>query len=715
MNHDQPTQGGSDTVEATIGGMPWRWDLDRGVLLHLETPAVAFWLSPSLEHMLRPLRDEVGDDLFRLLVAYSGTRGADFDYQQIVSRYGRSFKEGLHAWASMVASGGWGRIALAAYDEIAHTATVRIDNPWELRLTGTGDSWGCPFLQGKVVGIFTSAFGVTCWAEESVNTSGEHPYVEFLVAPSSKTIPDEITALRKQRMHDGERQLAEQVRLKSEELYRAQEEQRGVLASLSDLVVVTDRDAVIRQYYEPTDTECAFPAREGAMAAPVTEVFGAELREALTAAKDGGITAKVELAVDVKGQKRHYDCRVSLLRELNEPVGGWTLVLRDNTQKRALEHGLQHRTRMEAIGHLSDGIAHDFNNLLVGIAGSAELIQVHEEPTTKALAATILEASASATGLIDRMLDFSRKRELAYRSVDMHALIRETMSLLRRTRASGIEYHADLQASRVLVEGDVSQLQGALMNLLINARDALPKGGQVMFRTYNLTTDAGEHPTYSIGSLVPGDYIGCSVRDSGDGIAPETLARIFEPFFTTKAGGRGTGLGLTSVASAAMDHRAAVAVHSQLGGGSEFTLYLPLQSDQASAAPTGHEEGNESKGTVLFAEDDELVRGVGIRILNLMGYQVLVAANGQEALDLYRESGDQVDVVLLDLVMPVLGGADTLKRMREIGCSKPVLIASGGVAPESVVDAADGVLQKPYSMVSLSRALSEALQANGGR
>ncbi len=712
MNHDQPAEDGSDTIDAVIGGMPWNWDLDRGVMLHLDSPAVAFSLSPSLEHMLRPLRDEVGDDLFRLLVAYSGTRGAELDYETIVSKYGLSFEEGLNAWARLVASSGWGRISLTTYDHIAHTATVRIDNPWELRLTGTGDSWGCPFLQGKVVGIFTNAFGLTCWAEESVHTDGDHPYVEFFVSPSTKTIPDEIFSLRKKRMHEGERQLAEQVRLQSEQLYRSQEQQRGVLASLGDLVVVTDREAVIRQYYEPMDAECVFPAHGDVMGAPVAEVFGAELQGALAAAKDGGVTARAELVVEVDGRSRHYECRVSLLRELNEPIGGWTLVLRDNTAKRALEHGLQHRTRMEAIGHLSDGIAHDFNNLLVGIAGSAELVQLHDDPTIKVLAATILEASASATGLIDRMLDFSSKREIAYRSVDMHSLIRETMKLLGRARTNGIEYQSELQAGRVLVEGDVSQLQSALMNLAINARDALPGGGEVMFRTYNLTIDAVEHPTYSVGSLVPGDYIGCSVRDSGDGIEAEELAKIFEPFYTTKSGGRGTGLGLTSVASAAMDHRAAVAVRSELGGGSEFTLYLPLQADQASAPPSGHREGDESGGTVLFAEDDELVRGVGIRILNLLGYKVLAAVNGQEAVDLYRESEDRVDVILLDLIMPVLGGADALKRMREIGCSKPILVASGGVAPESVVAAADGVLQKPYSMASLSAALSRVLQGS---
>ena len=263
-----------DHVSSVIGGVPWDWDLKTGILTQFGMPSITMWLQTSLERMLAPLRDEVSPDLFELLVAHASSQGADEDYRSIVMAQDISFEEGFATWSNAVAGNGWGRFRLLDFNEELHTALVRVDNPWELQLSTPDSEWGCAFLQGKIIGLFSLVFGVTCWAHERSVHNADDCFVEFSVAPSTKTIELELTRLRQAQMQRKEQALTREVTLKTAHLLAAQEEQRAILTSLSDLVVAVDSNGVIEQYILPAGEQVNFPAKDSAIDTPVWAVFG---------------------------------------------------------------------------------------------------------------------------------------------------------------------------------------------------------------------------------------------------------------------------------------------------------------------------------------------------------------------------------------------------------------------------------------------------------
>jgi len=382
---------------------------------------------------------------------------------------------------------------------------------------------------------------------------------------------------------------------------------------------------------------------------------------------------------------------------------------------RVQEEQLQQSQKMDAIGQLAGGVAHDFNNMLAGILGSAELLaeEIPGDAPHRKLVETIIKASERAAELTSKLLAFSRKGKLVSTALDLHRIVQDTMALLERSVDKRIEIRQSLRARNPQVVGDPSQLENALLNLCINARDAMPDGGTLMVETEDvqlreaLSDPAGFH-------VEAGPYVRLSVRDTGHGIPAEIRDRIFEPFFTTKVEGRGTGLGLSAVYGIVKSHRGALGVESQPGKGSAFSILLPL--DEMPRIQANREEIREAhrgEGTILVIDDEDMIRSTTARILESMGYQVLQAANGAEGIRAFEAHRPEIRLVILDLVMPGISGRETFQRLRRLSPKALIIAASGFANDQSVGEMMDeglvGFLHKPYGIRELVDAIDRAL------
>jgi PAS domain S-box-containing protein len=390
----------------------------------------------------------------------------------------------------------------------------------------------------------------------------------------------------------------------------------------------------------------------------------------------------------------------------------------DLTETRRLEEQLRQAQKMEMVGQLAGGVAHDFNNMLSVITGSAELLSASlpADSPDQGQVRTILDGTQRAADLTRKLLAFSRKGKVISTPLDIHEQIRAAIALLERSIDRRIEILTRFEAANPIVVGDPTLLQNALLNLAVNARDAMPGGGTLTFATADAILSREEleaHPFELAYDLEPGPFVEVRISDTGSGIPPEILPRIFEPFFTTKDVGKGAGLGLAAVFGSAREHRGTIRVQSEPGHGTTFGIFLPTHDGELPAAPVEQEQAVGGSGCVLLVDDEALVRVSTEAILRALGYTVLLAEDGKAALECYRREGAGVDVVLLDLVMPKLGGPETFQRLREINPEVRVVFASG-FSDETRVDellrlGAKGFIQKPYPLTMLSRTIAKAM------
>jgi two-component system, cell cycle sensor histidine kinase and response regulator CckA len=395
-------------------------------------------------------------------------------------------------------------------------------------------------------------------------------------------------------------------------------------------------------------------------------------------------------------------------------------IARDVTARRTAEHALRESEdqlrqaqKMEAVGQLAGGIAHDFNNLLMAIMSNAELASL-ELPAGSSPAGHIDEiksASRRARSLTQQLLAFSRKQMLQPRVLDMNTVVRDAEQILRRLIGENIAMNVLLEQRPARVRADQGQLAQVLMNLVVNARDAMPHGGTLTIETANRDVGAGEAQIHR--GLREGRYVAMSVRDTGIGMDEDTKARIFEPFFTTKPPGQGTGLGLSTAYGIVKQSGGYIAADSAVGDGSVFTVLMPQVNEPAeptvqSAPP--ELPANTLRGTVLLVEDEASVREATKRMLRKFGFEVLEARNGQDALAIWDLKCDAVDVVLTDVVMPAMGGSELVKELRERKSDLRVVFMSGytqGSLEFSSDDAATRFLPKPFTADQLVATLRE--------
>ncbi|MDQ7785466.1 MAG: PAS domain S-box protein [Desulfomonilaceae bacterium] len=372
--------------------------------------------------------------------------------------------------------------------------------------------------------------------------------------------------------------------------------------------------------------------------------------------------------------------------------------------------------KMESIGTLAGGIAHDFNNLLTIVLGFSELLMSDNDEQSPAYAdlQKIHQAAGSGADLVNRILAFSRKADIKPRPLNLNRQIEQAATMLARTIPKMIEIELSLSDELATVNADPGQVEQILMNLAVNAGDAMPEGGRLTFETNNVALDK-EYCAAHLG-VKPGDYVMLSVSDTGHGMDPETLTHIFEPFYTTKGPGKGTGLGLAMVYGSVKQHGGHVTCYSEPGKGSTFRLYFPVNTTEAESDTSGEKpilvHGTE---TILLVDDEMFVRDLGRRMLERAGYTVLAASNGREAVSLYEREKNRIALVILDLMMPDMGGKECFRNLREIDPGVQVLIASGHASGETLTEAAalgaKGFVGKPYNMAQLLGSVRDILDA----
>lgn len=419
------------------------------------------------------------------------------------------------------------------------------------------------------------------------------------------------------------------------------------------------------------------------------------------------------------GTERRIRDRAFAVRDPSGAVLRIVGVAEDVTESRKLQEQFLRSQRIEAIGSLAGGIAHDLNNILTPIVTATDLLMPRmAEPRNQQLLSLIRNAANRGTRVVRQMMTYSRGIAGEQANLQCRELVREMTAMMRETFPREIRIETDLAPDLRLVMGDATQLLQVLMNLCVNARDAMPQGGRMTLAAAN--ADLDEEAVASQPGAQPGPYVCLSVTDTGHGIPAEYLERIFEPFFSTKPATKGTGLGLSTALGIVRSHRGFITVYSQPNGGTAFSVYLPAAAagSGAAAASVAPAMPPRSQGeTILLVDDEESIRFAMEVLLRQHGYEVLVAGDGQEAVAAYDRAGGQVKLVLTDVMMPVMGGVDLIRALRERNPTVPIIATSGLADSATQVQltavGASEVLSKPYSMETLLQTLHRRLNASG--
>ena len=511
----------------------------------------------------------------------------------------------------------------------------------------------------------------------------------------------------------------------------AAEHQRATLASIiessSDAIVGSDLAGDIVSWNHAAEQMYGYSAAE-AIGMHVTKLAPPE--RAAEIADQRARLAKGERIDAHETVRRHkngslFDVSLTLspIRDRAGRSIGTAAIVRDISGQKRLEEHLRSAQRMEAVGHLAGGVAHDFNNSLMAIRGYSELMlrRLEDGDPLRRDAESIQKAAEGATALTRQLLAFSRKQVLQPRLVNLSAVVATAVEMLRSLAGEHIELHTTLAPELAPVKADPTQLEQVLVNLVLNARDAMPDGGTLTIETADVRVD---EPTRG-GLVTPGSYVVLKVTDTGSGMAPDVQQRAFEPFFTTKEAGKGTGMGLSSVYGIVKQSDGSIWIDSESGGGTTFTIYLPRADEPAlgpGRAPVSYKAPGGTE-TLLLAEDDDDVRAVVRQMLELKGYRVLEATDGEDALRVAGEWEGDLPLVVSDVVMPRVSGPEFASRLRQVRPETKVLFVSG-YADEAIVDhgVLDGLMfmQKPFSTETLARRVraildSSALGPGNGR
>ncbi len=402
------------------------------------------------------------------------------------------------------------------------------------------------------------------------------------------------------------------------------------------------------------------------------------------------------------------------LKRLLPAVRRELIEVKQREERFQLERELQRLQRFESFGRLAGGIAHDFNNALGVIAGWAQMgsERVGDPASVKEIFQKIESQARSSAGLTRQLLAFARRQVLQPRNIDLNELVSETINLLHSVIASNVEVRVSLAKDKPIVRADSSQIEQVVMNLCINARDAMPNGGKLVVETR--VVEITEEYCRLHSQSRPGTYAAILVMDTGTGMDAATLEHIFEPFFTTKEPGHGTGLGLATVYGVVKQHEGFVTVETKIGEGTTFGIHLPLVQGPAdrpqTSQPAGRQDGNE---TILVAEDHDGLREFVREVLERRGYHVLFARNGEEAVQIFSEHSKDIALVFLDVVMPKKNGIEAYHEIVKTKPDVPVIFTTGHTAESLLLDAATreraAFLEKPYRLEAVGRIVREQI------
>jgi PAS domain S-box-containing protein len=522
-------------------------------------------------------------------------------------------------------------------------------------------------------------------------------------------------AIENARLHGELKDRLEERKLAEEALRESKGKLRAMLESIGDNMCMMDRELDIIWVNENAKRVCG----DDIVGKKCYEVFHGRKEPCepfpcivLKAFKDGKIHQNDTQLIDKDGNLIYFHCTANVA--LKDKDGKPTAVMeifRDITQQKRLEAQVQQAKKMEAIGTLAGGIAHDFNNLLMAIQGNASLMLFktdHNHQHYKMLK-SIEKLVESGAKLTRQLLGYASEGRYEVKSINLEELVEETSETFGRTRKE-ITIHRDLAEDLSAIEADQGQIEQVLLNLYVNASEAMSYGGDIFLKATNMAQGRMKGKLYD---PKPGKYVLLTVRDTGKGMDKETQERIFEPFFTTKEMSGGTGLGLASVYGIIKGHGGYIDVESEKDHGTTFNIYLPASEKKVEKTTGSDQQIIDGKGTILLVDDEEMVLDIGVKILQHLGYKVLEARAGKEAVETYKTNGDKLDLVILDMVMPEMGGGEVYDRMKEINSNVKVLLSSGysvdGQAKEILDRGCDDFIQKPFTMRELSGKLSKLL------
>jgi PAS domain S-box-containing protein len=516
-------------------------------------------------------------------------------------------------------------------------------------------------------------------------------------------------------------------RQRAEDALRAERERfRVTLASIGDGVIVTGTEGRVTFLNEAAR---ALTGRDDtALGRPLAEVFPV-LDETTRQPVENPVQrvlregALVELAnhtllIARDGTERPIEDTTAPIRDDRGEVRGVVLVFHDVSQRRRLEVQFMQAQKMEAVGRLAGGVAHDFNNLLTVILGYGDAIlsAVPAENPLRAMVEEVRQAGERAAGLTRQLLAFSRLQVLVPRVLDLNAVVTGIEKMLGRLIGEDITITCVLDPALGRVRADPGQIEQVLMNLAVNARDAMPQGGRLTIETANVMLD--ETYTRSRPEVRPGRYVMLSLTDTGVGMDEATKARLFEPFFTTMEVGRGTGLGLATVYGIVKQSGGSIFVYTEPNHGTSFKIYLP-RFEAVAPLPRSHQGLSKSPGggeTILLVEDEEAVRTLTRQVLEAKGYTVIEARDGQDALGRAESHDGPIHLLLTDVVMPHLGGRELADRLTSARPELRVLYLSGytddAVVRHGVLEADVAFLQKPFTPAELARKVREVLDGS---
>jgi PAS domain S-box-containing protein len=430
-----------------------------------------------------------------------------------------------------------------------------------------------------------------------------------------------------------------------------------------------------------------------------------------------------ELSCNSKdGKEIIIQSRWSLVKDNQNSVKGILLISSDITHRKNLESQFLRVQRMESIGRLAGGIAHDLNNILAPILMSVQLLreEVKKNPHLTKILDTIELSAQRGADIVKQVLTFARGVEGEHVSVNLHNIIKDMIKIIRETFPKNIQAKAEMPPDLYSVIGDPTQLHQVFMNLAVNARDAMPAGGLITFQANNCYIDELT-ANQQMPPVKPGSYVCISVIDTGIGIPKENIDKIFEPFFTTKRPEQGTGLGLSTVLGIVKSHNGFITVKSQPGQGTQFDIFLPAAIDIPRSEPISKtsEVPNGNGETILVVEDEEPIRQVTKDILEKHGYNVLLASDGTEAMAIYSENKNSIDAILMDMVMPYMDGAATIRAIRKLNPNIKIISSTGvgsAVRPEvlAILNVNEKLL-KPYTSEQLLNKLHSVLKGTANR
>ncbi len=401
--------------------------------------------------------------------------------------------------------------------------------------------------------------------------------------------------------------------------------------------------------------------------------------------------------------------RIDLQRDESDSI---VVSLVDITERKRWEAQFHADQRMRAIGNLAGGIAHDFNNLLMGIRGNVSLMLSETDPSHShyGMLKDIDEYVEQGSNLTKQLLGFARGGKYEIKPTDLNEVVEKQSMLFRRAKKE-INFHTEYEESLWVVEVDRNQMEQVLMNIYVNAWQAMPDGsGDIYIKTENAILDESKVLPYQI---KPGKYVKISIRDTGIGMDEATRERVFDPFFTTKEKGKGVGLGLASAYGIIRNHGGFIDIQSEKGKGTTLTIYLPVSEKQISREIAKSREIVHGNGTILLVDDEEMILKVGERMLRKLGYNVIVAKGGKQAVELFGVNGENIDLVILDMIMPEVNGEEVFKVIRRVNPDIKVLLSSGysadGEARKILDQGCSGFIQKPFDLKELSAKIKSIL------